>query len=51
MVGLIIILVIVLPIACIWSIRIDNMNKKHPDYKGEDFLNSSGRDGWDDHLD
>jgi hypothetical protein len=52
MVGLIITtLVIVLPIACIWSIRIDNMNKKHPDYKGEDFLNSSGRDGWDDLLD
>jgi hypothetical protein len=52
MVGLIIIvLVIVLPIACIWSIKIDNMNTKHPDYKGKDFLNSAGRDGWDDHLD
>jgi len=51
MVGLIIItLVIVLPIACAWSISIDNMKTKHPDYKGEDFLNSAGRDGWDDHL-
>ena len=51
MVGLIITLVIVLPIACAWSIIIDNMHSKHPDYKGEDFLNSAGRDGWDDHLD
>ena len=51
MVGLIIVLVIVLPIACIWSIRIDNMNKNYPEYKGEDFLNSAGRDGWDEHLD
>ena len=51
MVGLIIVLVIVLPIACIWSIRIDNMNKNHPEYKGEDFLNSAGRDGWDEDLD
>ena len=51
MVGLIIVLVIVLPIACIWSIRIDNMNRNHPDYKGEDFLNSAGRDGWDEDLD
>jgi hypothetical protein len=51
MVGLIIVLVIVLPIACIWSIRIDNMNRNHPEYKGEDFLNSAGRDGWDEDLD
>ena len=34
-----------------WSIKIDNMNTKHPDYKGEDFLNSAGRDGWDEDLD
>jgi hypothetical protein len=48
---IIIVLVIVLPIACIWSIRIDNMNRNHPEYKGEDFLNSAGRDGWDEDLD
>jgi hypothetical protein len=51
MVGLIIALVIALPIACAWSIGIDNMHRKHPDYKGEDFLNSAGRDGWDEDLD
>ena len=42
MVGLIITLVIVIPIAILWVRGIDNMKNKYPDYKGEDFLN------WDD---
>ena len=42
MVGLIITLIIVIPIAILWVRGIDNMKKNHPDYKGEDFLN------WDD---
>ena len=45
-------------IAWIWVRGIDNMQKNHPDYKGEDFLNwdsddvtkTAGRDGWDDNL-
>lgn len=39
-----------------WVEGIDYMQKNHPDYKGEDFLNwgnddvtkSAGRDSWDD---
>lgn len=31
-----------------WVNGIDYMKENHPDYKGEDFLNSAGRDGWDD---
>jgi hypothetical protein len=42
MVGLIITLIIVIPIAILWVRGIDNMKKNHPDYKGNDFLN------WDD---
>jgi len=38
MVGLIITLIIVIPIAILWVRGIDNMKKNHPDYKGEDFL-------------
>ena len=45
-------------IAWVWVRGIDNMQKNHPDYKGEDFLNwdnddvtkTAGRDGWDDNL-
>ena len=39
MVGLIITLIIVIPIAILWVQGIDNMKKNHPDYKGNDFLN------------
>lgn len=49
-------------IAWLWVRGIDNMQKNHPDYKGEDFLDwgkatdykpndvttFAGRDGWDD---
>lgn len=43
-------------IAWRWVEGIDYMQKNHPDYKGEDFLNwendevtkSAGRDAWDD---
>jgi hypothetical protein len=37
-----------------WVSGIDYMNKKHPDYKGEDLFGDdcvtkmAGRDGWDD---
>ena len=45
-------------IAWVWVRGIDNMQKNHPDYKGEDFLNwenddvtkTAGRDGWEDNL-
>ncbi len=40
-----------------WVKGISNMKEKHPDYKGEDFLNwddnvtkTAGRDGWDDNV-
>lgn len=57
------VLFIVLPISGIiawrWVRGIDYMQKNHPDYKGEDFLDwdnddditkTAGRDGWDDNL-
>lgn len=46
-------------ISWLWVRGIDNMQKNHPDYKGEDFLNwgadndvtkTAGRDAWDDNL-
>lgn len=35
---------IVALISWLWVEGIDNMNKKHPDYKGEDFLNENNKD-------
>lgn len=41
-------------ISFFWVRGIDSMKRKHPDYKGEDFLNwdnqihTAGRDSWDD---
>jgi len=43
MVGLIIIGVLVLIVSFAWAKGIADMHKKHPDYKGEDFLAD-----WDD---
>ena len=40
--GIIITLIVVILISIMWVRGIDNMKNKHPDYKGEDFLN------WDD---
>lgn len=43
-------------LAWAWARGISSMKEKHPDYKGEDFLNwdnqihTAGRDGWDDNL-
>ena len=43
-------------VAYFWVRGIDNMHKKYPNYKGEDFLNwddvpnTAGRDGWDDNT-
>lgn len=39
MAGFIITLIIVVPLAILWVNNIDYMQKNHPDYKGEDFLN------------
>lgn len=35
---LLIVAAIVLPISLLWVFGIDDMNEKHPDYKGDDFL-------------
>lgn len=60
MIGVIVlILAITGSLAWLWSGGIDYMQKNHPDYKGEDFLDLSddeinkkaGRDWWDDHTD
>lgn len=44
-------------IAWLWAGGIEYMKRKHPNYKGEDFLNwdqdttkIAGRDSWDDNL-
>ena len=39
MVGIIISLILATIISIAWVRGIDNMKKKHPDYKGNDFLN------------
>lgn len=41
-------LLFVAALTSLWVGGIDYMQKNHPDYKGEDFLNTAGRDGWDD---
>ena len=38
MVGLIITFIVAAVIATAWASGITNMHKKHPNYKGEDFL-------------
>jgi hypothetical protein len=47
-------------LAWVWVGGLSYMSEKHPDYKGEDFLNwdkedaditkAAGRDAWDDNL-
>ena len=46
MVGLIaaIMSIILGALAFLWADRIDYMNEKHPDYKGEDFLSENQDD-------
>ena len=40
MVGLILIAIVIIGVISVaWASGIDRMHKKHPDYKGEDFLN------------
>lgn len=47
--GLVIIVSIVVPVGILWTRGIDNMKKKYPDYKGEDFLNWDRKnDSWED---
>jgi Na+/citrate or Na+/malate symporter len=54
--GIVITLFISTIVAIVWARAIVNMHEKHPDYKGDDFLNwgddahqraAAGRDGWD----
>jgi len=48
-IGIIVILIVVVPIAILWVRGINNMKKNYPDYKGEDWLNWDRKnDGWDD---
>ena len=50
MVGLIISFSVATIIAIFWVRGISYMKENHPDYKGEDFLQtSSGRDLWDEY--
>lgn len=39
MIPILITLVITIPISILWVRGIVNMKEKHPDYKGDDFLN------------
>jgi len=49
MVVIIIIVLVVVPVAILWVRVIDYMQKNHPDYKGEEFLNWDRKnDDWDD---
>jgi len=49
MVVIIIIVLVVVPVTILWVRGIDYMQKNHPDYKGEDFLNWDRKnDDWDD---
>lgn len=58
MIGLILLVVaMAASLAWLWAGGIVYMKEKHPDYKGEDFLNwdqeihnKAGRDGWDENL-
>jgi len=38
MIGIVIILVILTPICWLWVNGFDDMNKNHPDYKGNDLF-------------
>lgn len=49
MIAVIITLVVALFISILWVRGISSMEEKHPDYKGEDFLNWDRKnDNWDD---
>jgi hypothetical protein len=34
-------LIVILVISLVWTYGIDNMSKKHPEYKGEDFFSEN----------
>ena len=42
LIAILIVLIITIPISILWVRGIHNMKEKHPDYKGDDFLD------WDD---
>jgi hypothetical protein len=54
--AIIITILITTLITIFWVRGINSMQKNHPDYKGDDFLNwdlekhTAGRDGWDDNM-
>lgn len=49
MIGIVITLTVTLAVSLLWVKGLSNMKEKHPDYKGEDFLNWDGKaDNWDD---
>ena len=56
---IILVFAIIASLAWLWVGGIDYMQRNHPDYKGEDFLDlnedeinkKAGRDWWDDHID
>ena len=39
LVGVLCVMLMVAPVVALWIIGIDHMQKNHPDYKGDDFLN------------
>ena len=48
MVGIVIALVVSTIVSILWVNGISNMQNKHPNYKGHDFLNWDGKNPWDD---
>ena len=44
----ILMLALIILLAWAWVRGIDDMNKNHPDYKGDDFLNVKGNIPWKD---
>lgn len=44
MVALAIAIVVAIPISLLWMLGIDNMNKKHPDYNGDDLFGEDKED-------
>lgn len=50
MIGFIITLIIVVPLAILWVKGIDYMKENHPDYKGEDLFGEFNEDDKDNIL-
>ena len=50
MIGILITLIIVVPIAIYWAKNIDHMSKNHPDYKGDELFGKFDEDDKDNIL-